>query len=57
MICRKKRYMDELSAKFALSQARRVGNYKANRNECRVYYCPKCKGWHLTSKRNNKGGM
>ena len=57
MICRKKRYRDELSAKFALSQTRRVGNYKSNRNECRVYYCPKCKGWHLTSIRNNKGGM
>ena len=49
-MCKKKRYKDKLSALFALSQCKRVGNYKSHRNECRVYFCNECKGYHLTSK-------
>lgn len=34
---------------FALSQTKRVGKFNPIRNECRIYYCPICKAYHLTS--------
>lgn len=37
---------------FALSQTKRVGKYNPLRNECRIYYCEKCKAYHLTSKKD-----
>lgn len=49
-MCNKKRYKDKISAMFALSQCRRVGKTKSKRNECRIYFCNKCKCYHLTSK-------
>lgn len=49
-MCKKRKYKDKLSAMFALSQCKRVGNYNSIRNEKRFYYCDKCKCWHLTSK-------
>ena len=52
--CRKVKYKDKLSAMFALSQCRRVGNYKSNRDEKRIYFCPICKAYHLTSKNKKK---
>ena len=50
-MCNKIKYKDKLSAMFALSQCRRVGNYKGKRDECAYYYCEECKAYHLTSKR------
>lgn len=49
--CGKVRFPDEFSANWALYNARfkhRRGN--ENRRECRVYHCPVCQGWHLTSR-------
>ena len=47
--CRKKKYGDKISAMFALSQAKYCGNFTSRRNEKRIYFCEKCKAWHLTS--------
>jgi hypothetical protein len=47
--CRKVRYRDRLGALIALASTHRSA--KARRDEVRVYHCPKCHGWHLTSKR------
>lgn len=49
-MCKKRKYKDKISAMFALSQCKRVGSYNATRNEIRLYYCEKCKCYHLTSK-------
>jgi hypothetical protein len=49
MSCRtgKRRFRDELAAKFALMKA---GNSRQpRRRECRYYYCKFCEGYHLTS--------
>jgi hypothetical protein len=49
--CRKIRYRDKIAALLALARTgskRRAGRPK---DEQRVYRCPVCKGWHLTSKR------
>lgn len=51
---KKKKYKDKISAMFALSQCRKVGNYNAKRNEKRIYYCAICKSYHLTSQKKNK---
>lgn len=47
--CSKRRYKDKIAAMFALSQCRKQTAY-GNRQEKRVYYCPACKCFHLTSK-------
>lgn len=47
MKCVKTRFRDEVGAKIALSQI--AVSDKAKRREVRVYKCPKCRGWHLTS--------
>lgn len=51
--CTKRRYRTELDAKIALaSTARKAATGRKqhdNRDECRTYRCPVCKGWHLTS--------
>lgn len=45
--CRKIRYRDKLAAKIALaSTGRKRGRAK---DEQRVYRCPECRAWHLTS--------
>lgn len=46
--CTKHRYRDKLGAEIALSSTN-AKRSKGNRNECRIYRCPRCKGWHLTS--------
>lgn len=38
----KRRYRDRLDALIALARIRRDG-------ERRIYRCPLCRGWHLTS--------
>ena len=52
--CGKISYKDKLSAMFALSQTKRVGNKKSNRNECRFYFCNICNAFHLTSEKKRK---
>lgn len=48
MKCRKVRYRDRIGALLALAAAERSESIR--RREVRAYPCPKCKGWHLTSK-------
>ena len=48
MPCKKRKFKDKLSAMFALSQARRQTAH-GNRQEKRIYHCPICNKWHLTS--------
>lgn len=47
----KKRYPDELTAKIKLVEIRasRELRNRTRRREQRVYRCPFCCGWHLTS--------
>jgi hypothetical protein len=47
-MCKKLRYRDQLGALIALSSAESK-KAKGRRNEQRVYRCPDCKGWHLSS--------
>ncbi len=51
--CLKTGYKDKISAMFALSQVRRQ-DARGNRQEKRVYYCPICHKWHLTSQDKRK---
>lgn len=46
---KKVRYSSELNAKIALASTQ--GRRNSAREECRVYKCPHCFGWHLTSER------
>ena len=48
MKCNKRKYKDKISAMFALSQCHSQ-NAIGNRQERRVYLCPICGKWHLTS--------
>lgn len=52
--CTKKRYRDRIGATIALMKAQANqdhSNYAvgSKRRETRIYKCPKCHGWHLTS--------
>ncbi len=50
MRCRDKiRYRDEIAAKLALATARRKDSSRRDKVETRIYACPICHGWHLTS--------
>ena len=46
MICKKKRYKDKISAMIALASCKH--SKKGKRQECRIYWCDKCKSYHLT---------
>jgi len=53
--CEKRRYPSKLAAKLALVRAQAKQEHPnhtvaAKRRESRFYWCPQCKGWHLTSK-------
>ena len=51
----KRRFVTEQYARAELvgtTMARNNG--RAQRQECRAYLCPICKGWHLTSKPERK---
>lgn len=50
--CKKLGYRDRIGALIALSTA--TASRSAKRAECRVYRCPNCKRWHLTSKEASK---
>ena len=45
--CGKQRFRDKLSAKIALANIEHKDRDQAR--EQRVYKCPSCYGWHLTS--------
>jgi hypothetical protein len=52
--CTKRRYPDRIAALMALASAQRRQEHPSyavagKRRETRVYRCPNCKGWHLTS--------
>ena len=51
MKCAKVRYRTEIDAKIALSNTAYTAGQRSDekRKEARVYRCPKCAGWHLTS--------
>lgn len=47
--CGKRLYRDKMAALFAMSQVRDdAGRPKVEHS---AYYCPSCRGWHLTAKR------
>jgi hypothetical protein len=48
-LCGKARYRDKVAAQLALLRLGRV-EQRREKDAVRVYPCPKCKGWHLTSK-------
>jgi hypothetical protein len=43
------RYRDRVGALFAMAGAQRKDGSKREKIEQRVYRCPHCRGWHLTS--------
>lgn len=55
MNCGKTRFSDEIGAKIALENQHKNGHRKPK--ECkRYYYCKRCRGYHLTSKKYNPKG-
>lgn len=49
--CAKRRFRDEISAKLALADIQRRGkDSQRPKDERRAYRCPRCRGWHLTSR-------
>lgn len=52
--CHKKQFKDKIEALFALAKCRFRAKKGANRSECRVYLCPICGKYHLTSKKYKK---
>jgi len=57
-ICRtrKQRYLTEASAYLILLSAQNLRSRQgAEKVEQRVYLCPHCNGWHMTSKPEKKG--
>lgn len=47
-MCTKQKY-DKKLATTALNHCKKEKG-KKYRNECRIYECPECNSWHLTSK-------
>jgi hypothetical protein len=47
--CTKIRYRDKLAAKLALARTAHKDGSHRPKAERRVYRCPSCRGWHLTS--------
>lgn len=52
MVCRKRRYRDEVAAR--IDMARIAATSGAKRVPVRAYHCPHCAGWHTTSQRERK---
>ena len=46
--CTKRRYRDEAAAELALARIAEAGDAREKTPQ-RVYRCPRCRGWHLTS--------
>lgn len=49
--CAKVRYRDEIAAQLALATVARQDKTARPKTERRAYRCPKCTGWHLTSRK------
>jgi hypothetical protein len=47
--CTKVRYRDRIAALLALASTASKKHTAREKTEKRVYRCPRCKGWHLTS--------
>ena len=47
----KVKYRDRVAALLALSSTARKDN-RRDKDAVRVYLCPRCRGWHLTSRRH-----
>lgn len=51
MPCTKRRYRDRIAALLALASTQSTtGATRRAKDERRIYRCPDCKGWHLTSR-------
>ena len=49
--CTKRRYRDRIAALLALESTGRKRHTGRPKDERRVYHCPDCRGWHLTSEK------
>lgn len=49
-MCAKRRYRDKIAAKLALASIQADDSSARPKTERRAYRCPRCRGWHLTSK-------
>ena len=49
-MCSKRRYRDRIGALYALATIGHADKTSRTKTEHRAYRCPKCHGWHLTSK-------
>lgn len=49
-MCRKRRYRDFIAADLALAEVQAKDRADRPKTEKRVYLCPNCNGWHLTSR-------
>lgn len=47
--CEKTRYHSRALAEWALQLIRTRSDRRSEKKPTRVYLCPRCKGWHLTS--------
>lgn len=52
--CGKARYPTRLDAMVILARLQMKASRNKARHESRVYECPRCKGWHLTSQPQRK---
>lgn len=52
-ICKKETYATEADARFRLKTIR-SRNTKSSKIPIRIYECPDCSGWHLTSKEDRR---
>jgi len=52
--CFKFRYRDEIAAKLALAMIKNQGKASHPKTVRRAYFCPDCRGWHLTSWRKRR---
>lgn len=48
-ICKKIKYRDKIAAMLALAQCR--NSIKGKRQERKIYFCPECRKYHLTSQK------
>ncbi len=53
--CGKIRYRDKIAAQLALASTGSNKHTRREKDEQRVYRCPQCHGWHLTSAKKRAG--
>ncbi len=49
--CAKRRFRSEVDALIVLARIQAADSPRREKTERRAYPCPKCCGWHLTSRR------